>query len=79
MLRRVQERVRLLLEVVDADPRVRGKHAAEEHAHVRVVAGVVLLHHGPQPAVVPLVGRLPGLPVTQRRVGLGHLVRAVAG
>ena len=79
MLRRVQERVRLLLEVVDADPRVRGEHAAEERAHVRVVAGVVLLHHLPQPAVVALVGRLPGLLLTQRGIGLGHLEGAGGG
>ena len=74
VLRRAQERVGLLLEVVDADARVGGDHAAQERPHVGVVAGVVLHHHLSQPGVVALVRRLPGLLVAERRVGLRHLV-----
>ena len=70
----MQERVRLRLEVVDADAGVGGDHAAEERAHVGVVAGVVLLQHRSEPAEVPLVRRLPRLLLAERRVGLGHLV-----
>ncbi len=79
MLRRAQERVRLLLEVVDADSRVRGEDAAEERTHVRVVAGVVLYHHRSQPGVVALVRRLPRLPLAEGGVGLGHLVEPARG
>ena len=75
MLRRVQERVRLLLEVVDADARVGGDHTAEERPHVGVVAGVVLDHHLAEPGIVALVRGLPGLLLAESRVGLGHLVQ----
>ena len=40
MLRAAEERIRLGLEVVDADSRVRGEDAAGERPHVGVVAGV---------------------------------------
>ena len=52
---------------------MRGQDATEERAHVRVVACVVLLHHLSQPGVVPLVRRLPRLPLAQLGIGLGHL------
>ena len=61
------------LEVLDAHPRVGGQDAAEQRPHVGVVAGVVLGDDRAEPAVVALVGRLPGLAVAQGRVGLGHL------
>ena len=68
-----QERVRLRLEVVDADSRVRGEHAAEERAHVRVVAGVVL-GHAPRPARRSRARTPPSTAaVAQLGIRLGHL------
>jgi hypothetical protein len=63
-----------VLELVDADASVRGEHAAEERAHVRVVAVVVLLHHLPRPSVIAVVSGLPRLLLAKGRVGLCHLV-----
>ena len=47
MLVRAQECVRLGLELLDADPRVRRQHAAQQRPHVRVVPRVVLGDHRP--------------------------------
>jgi hypothetical protein len=72
MLCGAQEAVRLLLEIVDADPRVRGQDPSGQRPHVGVVPRVVLGHERTQPAVVALVGRFPRLPITQLRLRLRH-------
>ncbi len=74
VLRRAEERVRLRLELVDADPAVGSKDAGQERPHVRVIAGVVLGEHLAQPRVVTLVRGLPGLAASQLGVGIGHLI-----
>ena len=68
-----EEALRQLLEVLDAHSRVGGEDAAEQHLDLAVVTRVVLGHHRAQPLAVLLAGRLPGVAVAQRRIGLGHL------
>ena len=76
MLRAAQERVRLRLEVLDADAGVGGQDAAAQRPHVGVVARVVLGHERAEPGVVALVGGLPRLALAQLRVRLRHLDEA---
>ena len=45
MVRCAQERVGLRLEVVDCDSAERSQHATQQHAHVRLIARVVLGEH----------------------------------
>ena len=49
---------------------------AGQHPHVGVVTRVVLGHQRTQPAVVALVGGLPGLALAQLGLRLGHLHEA---
>jgi hypothetical protein len=64
MLRGVQERVCLRLEIFDADPSVGSKDAGKKRAHLGVVSSVVLGYHLAQPAVITLICGLPGLAIS---------------
>ena len=68
-----QEALRGPLEVFDTHSRVGRQDAAEQHLDLAVIARVVLGHHGVQPFAVLFAGRLPGLAIAQRRIGLTHL------
>jgi hypothetical protein len=75
MLRSAQEGIGLRLELLDADPLVGGKDTSQERPHVGVVARVVLGEHRPEPAIVALVRRLPGLTAAQPGVVPRHLIK----
>ncbi len=72
MLGRAQERVRLRLELLDADPRVGCEDACRKRAHVRVVARVVLGHQLGEPTVIALVCSFPRLALPQLGLRFGH-------
>ena len=44
----------LRLEILDAHPLVCGENAPGKRPHIRVVPGIVLGHHLPEPAVITL-------------------------
>jgi hypothetical protein len=68
----VEEAVGGGLVVLDVHAREGLQHPAHEHLHVAVVAVVVLGDDVAQPAVVPVVGGLPGLAAVQLGVLFGH-------
>src|ERR1039457_5591847 len=72
MLRSAQESGGLRLESLEADPRVGGKNASKKRPDVSIVAGVVLGEDRPEPAIVALIRRLPGLTATKLGIGLRH-------
>ena len=69
---RAQERVRLRVEFLDAHPLIRRQNASCQNRDVRVVAGVVVGHHLPEPAVVPLERGLERLALLQLGLVLRH-------
>jgi hypothetical protein len=60
------------LVVLDVHARERLEEPGQQDLQVGVVAGVVPGHDLVKPAVVPVVGGLPGLAVAQPRVLVGH-------
>ena len=73
MLRAAQEAVGGILEVLDADSGIGRQDAPRQQPHIGVVAGIVLIHQSPEPAMVALGHGLPGLLGSKLRLRRHHL------